>query len=306
MTRTTFLIAVSAFTVVGTSTLVQGVQAELAATLHEMFNQIERGEQVTSVPDAELMADPRRTLDLLQVYERSEHAGSRHMAYTFVWRIGNATDDEMIRWVVTARLLTAYEDPSSLVRQRAAKHLLSFEGSDFSAATGERLCQLLAEPDVLPDLVRVVGAARITEALPILKAMLIDEAAFETGEQSGKWYGTVGWAARLARSRMGVAMDLKRVIELVEAEPDDVIRVTVLLRHLAYTRQPGAYRVLLTYVASDMRLPPVKDPGPGTLYAQYALDALTQTADGFPVAKKYVGGYTDVDIADALTWMRRH
>ena len=61
----------------------------------------------------------------------------------------------------------------------------------------------------------------------------IDETKYDSSIYGGKWYGSVGWATRLALARMDSKKDIDRAIMLVESEPNAVIRVTRLLKDLA-------------------------------------------------------------------------
>lgn len=105
---------------------------------------------------------------------------------------------------------------------------------------------------------------------------------------------------------MGVEEDALRAIELVEREKDAGIRVSTLLRHLGYTRQPAAFEYIAKYLDSEGRVPPVKRNDPGTLYAQYAMDVLAYNLPGFPAKKENIGGHTRAEMDQARAWMRNH
>ena len=101
---------------------------------------------------------------------------------------------------------------------------------------------------------------------------------------------------------MGVEHDIKRCIEVVESETDDVMRVTRLLPELAYVRAPRVIAHLRRYLDSERGLPPVRGRGKGVAYAQRAAALLAKVLPDFPV-KQYVGGYSEEDIEACRKWM---
>jgi hypothetical protein len=141
----------------------------------------------------------------------------------------------------------------------------------------------------------------MTDQRPRVEALRGDEAV-EAERGSGSWYGTLAWAAKLASARLGSMEDARSCVQRIQAERDEVVRVTVLLWHLVYVDQPESRRALREYVDSDAMLPRLKPAAPGTLHAQYAVHVLAQCVGGFPVTAKFVGGYTDDDIRTARVW----
>ena len=298
------LCGVVTLSLAASDTLAQEQRDDLAMALDVAVVQVRQGEAGAVSADI-LSADSKRVLDLLRRYEGDRSANVRHFAYSLGWQIAQSDRNPDIRKTVTARLIHALTDSDPLVWQHASKNLLTFGREDFAGLSKAGLQQLLAQKNPRREVVRIAGVADLREELPRLKNLLIDEVAFQAREHSGRWYGTVGWAARLSRARMGVKEDIVRTIELIEAETDDVVRVTVLLSDLGYIGQPEAITVLGKYLQEEKRLPAYKRGTPGTKYAQYALDVLTDSVAEFPVGRKYVGGYTNEDIAVARSWVRK-
>jgi hypothetical protein len=248
-------------------------------------------------------ADPKVVLKTTAPYEKDPSPEVRHLAYTLTWEAGRR-GDAAVRQQALERQLDAVADPSPLVSQHAAKRVLDFPADAFTDKSKAALRTRLAEPAPRREIVLAAGLAGLRDELPRLEALLIDESAYERGPHSGRWYGTSGWAARLARARLGVDADTARAIELVEAEPDVVTRVTLLLKDLGYTRQPAALTKVREYLDSDERLPSTKPTAPGTPYAQYAIDVLAQYVDDFPVGRREPGLYSENQITAARDWMR--
>jgi len=211
--------------------------------------------------------------------------------------------------VITEKLLLACNDLSPLVSGYAAERLRSFEQDDFAPRARALLRPMLAGDPKDPNfwhLILVAGIAQIREEIPHLGTLLFDELVEKANLDGRVSYGRVGWAARLARARMGVEEDVARAIQVVEAESDPVVRVTKLLRDLAYIQHPAAFAAIAKYLESDERLPQVKETAPGTQYAQYAMEVLAESVPDFPVPKKGQGAYSQEDVLQARDWMTRH
>lgn len=283
-------------------TFAQESRNDIANTLSTMMNNIRNEKPVTNSKKM-LAEDPNIVLELLTTYEKDGSPRVRERAYALIWQIAKPHPNPKVRQEATSRLLNGLKDPEPLVWQQSSKYLSDFNSEDFSENTRVDIRQFLNEKEPRREIIRIVGIANMQEEMEMLEKLLIDEPKYETGLQSGRWYGTVGWAARLARARMGSKVDISRAIELVEAEPDDIVRVTVLLKDIAYIRQPEAIKLLHKYLESDKRLPSVKPSIPGTGYSQYALDLLAQLIKDFPVKSVGPGGYSQSEIDLARKWM---
>jgi len=262
-----------------------------------------REDGVNTIPGSVLAAQPEVALRELRLYEQDPSPRVRWQVYAHYWSLGVSTDRRDIRRAVTEKLLLATDD-------FAAERLLSFEEEDFGPRARILLRQMLA-PDPKETtkdattywhLVLVAGIAQMREEIPHLGTFLFDELAPRANAGARMSYGRVGWAARLARARMGVEEDVARAIEVVEAESDPGYRVTSLLRRLGYIRHPAAFAAIAKYLESEERLPRVKDNVPGAEFAQYAMEVLAESVPDFPVPRKYLA-YTQEDIQQARVWM---
>ncbi len=77
------------------------------------------------------------------------------------------------------------------------------------------------------------------------------------------WYSTTGWYALLAVARLEDTKTIDEIIAAVELELEPVLRVTRLLRYVAYTRHSDAVTLLQKYLESSERLPALKESGYG-------------------------------------------
>lgn len=282
----------------------QEQRRHLARLLEIQFERIRTEGTWVSIPDAMLAEDPEFTLRMLSAYEDDESSRVRTQSVWQARRLALLSRGPF-RQEAVSRLVRALQDPDVTVWRTAARHLKSFQRSDFTDESKAIIHRLLSDDHRRLDIIWVVGAAGMREELPRLKSLLVDESKYMTGFQSGKWWASVSWAARLARARMGVQEDVQRAIELVELEQDPTTRVTRLLRHLAYTRQPAAFESIAKYLESEERLPPLKSNDPGTSFVQYAMDVLAENLPGFPAKRHNIGAHTGAEIVRAREWINK-
>jgi hypothetical protein len=121
--------------------------------------------------------------------------------------------------------------------------------------------------------------------------------------ESGRFYGTMAWAAHLAKARAGDKASLLNVLHATRAEPVHT-QVVVLLGELAYVTQPEVVEFIRGFVFSEERLESPKPSAPGLFHAQYAMSALSRMLSGFPVSYREDYSYTDEEIKEARVWLR--
>jgi hypothetical protein len=145
------------------------------------------------------------------------------------------------------------------------------------------------------------------DQLPTLEKLLIGEMRHQARVQKGAagftWYYTAGWAARLARARMGVREDIERCLELVESVQDANERVLRLFHDVGYIRQPQAIEYLKTYFLSDLRLPPTNSGELGEPVANYLMPILANALRDFPVASREGRTYSEEERETCRKWM---
>jgi hypothetical protein len=205
-----------------------------------------------------------------------------------------------IRREVGHHLVEVLLDPNLAVAEQYYEALSLFVATDFEEDTKVMIRSAVAEtsPRItatqFAGLVRICGIANIREELPRLKDLLIDESIYKKKTTQANqtppadpWYKTVGWSARLARARMGVAEDIERCIEAVEAEENLGTCAFALLHDIGYIRQPEAIEYLGTYLKSDEI---VRSSEAERRLAYAAMYVLDESLSNFPVRKK--GPYT--------------
>jgi hypothetical protein len=247
--------------------------------------------------------DPAGVLAALVPYQSDVSSRAREHAFTLGWIIAVQNPKSEIRTEVVERLVTACGDSDALVWQSASGHLLSFPPQYFSDKAKQSIRGLLSRSDRLCYVLLIAGQANMTGDIPTIRTAIAKTSDSEYGQ----------WVLRLPLARMGSKADIAYCIQRVLSEPNDIRRVGRMLQGLAYMRQPAAVVVLRDILESDECLPSAKDyatrtkpdvPHPGLGFAQYAIDILANTLEGFPVPARYPGGYSIESIEQARNWMR--
>ena len=291
---------------------------EVYAALRESLHQIGSDEVVSVFVSLEQLkkVNPDKVLSLLAEYENDAHLGVRHSVYYYEYALASAHPRPEVRREVAERFVGAVVDPNDR-RMRAAvtQYLLSFRSEDFSDAAKGMLRSALLRKNVHHSEVLVCGVADMKEDLAQLKALVIDEMAYDAEvKRTGntKWYFTNGWAARLARARMGVTEDIDKCIKLVD---DEIERggyfegrgdtpVTRLLSDIGYIRQPRAIEYLQQQLGSNRKLWG-SHGDPSEPVASYVLDLLADCLEDFPIEKKRGRFYSPQEIEQGRTWMSK-
>jgi hypothetical protein len=179
--------------------------------------------------------------------------------------------------------------------------LLCMDREDFTDEAKDAIHTIMASSS--PNKGRVIalcGVADMRDEISTLRAMLVDESKLEPDLRY-----KASWRARLGLARMGSQTDMAQCIHVFQCEPLPVRRVTALLGHLAFTRQPEVIPVLREYLDNDETLPSEREGRPGPRYCLYAMDVLAKTIEGFPVNHDE-GSYSQEQIDTAREWMKTH
>ncbi len=276
--------------------------ANPARRLAAMLDQY-RNKEILTIRGADLIgAYGASLIPFAEVYVSDSSKLVRWQACALLWQLGTReSEGTPERRKVVELLVRTLDDPEALVWQKAAQWLLSFTEPDFSEPSKQFVRALLRkyQQERLPELVLVVGVANMHSELTFLNGLLGGEGSSGRG---GGWYGSKSWAARRARARMGVREDIQRCIEMVEAEPDKIVRYGTLFDHLQYLRQSQAVSVLVRYLNRN-EPSQYRSPDASLLPARYlAAAALGQMLRGFPV-KKEASLYHKEDILVCRKWM---
>ncbi|MDD5435446.1 MAG: hypothetical protein PH343_08460 [Nitrospira sp.] len=263
-----------------------------------------------------LSIDDKLALDSLKLYEDDTSKDVRDKAYFLGHRVAKSSSITRIRQEMTSRLVKGLNSDELLLWQHTGKWLLDYTNADFTASTKQNIHNLFVKfakdchgtaPDMRAyDIVLIAGTANIIEEMDNFNKLLFDE----TNWKNTSWYIAVGWAARLARARIGSQLDMDRCIKLVDSEPNITKRANPLLQQLAYIRQPAVIESLKKHLNSDEQLPLPNNAEIKQIssrnYAAYAAAALAEMLSDFPIkdeTKKICFSYTEEDIKLIRKWM---
>jgi hypothetical protein len=280
--------------------------ANIESRIAGIMNNHRENRPFKGLTDQELVtADANDLLRILGAYEDDQAWVVRRLSCWYQYRLAQVHPEAMVREEVVRRLVKA--SVSGSVKQ-ANKWLLTFTANDFNEDSKQLIREALKKEKVNRWHVLLCGVADMKEQLPFLGKLLIDELEHQAKEQRGEegfdWYYTTGWAARLARARMGVESDIKKCLELVDTVEDPDRRVVTLLPDIGYIRQPQAIEYLQKYLESEKRLSPVKPTVQGELHASRAMHILIASVRDFPVKMMKTRGYRREEIEQARKWMR--
>jgi len=286
---------------------------DIATALSNLMSQVRHKEHPRScISDAQLKnTDPKQVLAALAPYEKDEDRRVRRMAYFYEVRLARVHANPEIKQEVVKRLVEGLFTGSS---EQATEWLLSFTEQDFNEASKTMIREAMARAYPGRSTVLICGVANIQEELPRLKELLIDEPNYMANRSPVTspdahimWSYTVGWAARLARARMGVKEDIEKCIELVKTAEKDSFNIVVvhLLKDIAYIRQPEAIDYLRQYLNSDRRLAPTNPGNIGEPVANYVMNFIAESLDNYPIERREVRNYSEQEIELCRKWMSK-
>ena len=244
-------------------------------------------------------ADPKILLSLISSYNKDTSYSTRRLALLYEVQIANLHPKDQIRHEVVNHLVQAMIEPNSNVFDNAYKLLHTFKKDDFNNNAKELLHNALSKIYPTARVIMICGIADMKEELPRLEELTIDEFEYiKDSNNTLKLYHTAGWAARLARARMGIKEDVKRCIEISESIEDTDERVERVLSLIGYIRQPEVIEYLKKYLESDGHL-----PSPGQSYASRVMHILAGSLSNFPIKQNKALSYTNEQISLCRKWM---
>jgi hypothetical protein len=238
-------------------------------------------------------ASPEQLVQGFSTYISDPEPNIRGIAVHFVGQafmmspIGTPTKQQTIE-----TLLPALEDEDNahgafMVLRRSTMF-------DFSEKAKERLSVIIVKNLSGQDWNREL----MVNLIPDFERITKDSTLYSDGDA---WFGNATWTAKLALARMGNINFGKECIDLLEKEPDKVLKVTSLLSHIAYTRQEQSIRHIQKYLEDDEVFDKSGEDTGGSV-AETALNLLARMIEGFPLPE--VEGYTKEQIDQARLWMR--
>ena len=241
----------------------------------------------------------RHFLEFLKRYEDDTDSRVRSRVRIMKAKIALQSRDGSTRQQVVEDFARDIGDRDDAIAQYVTARLLSFKENEFSVKAKKIMVSIFKRPNYDHDFILICGTAQLKELVPRLKKLA---AGFDRTKDD--WYSTTAWYATLALARMGDAKKTDAIIAAVELELEPVLRVTRLLRQVAYTRQPDCIKLLQKYLESSETLPGLRNESRGTEFNQYALEYLAFYMDDFPIKPTGIG-YSKEEIEIARAFLKK-
>ena len=219
--------------------------------------------------------------EILKEQTSDEPEEARRGIYAHYWKFGTSTPVAAKRTAIVEFMMNKTAEETPMLRGQLLKWLQDFRKEDFNKEARAKLDSLPWNEDFAPEVIRIIGVAELTEAIPRLQEQVKNQPL--GGPPPPGYEKSNTWAAMLALARMGENTSLSNVLKYVQREKNIVIRATVLFDDLGYTHRSAAFDLLKKYVNSGERLPQIKDNVPGTLEASRAAAVFAKHVVGFPI-----------------------
>lgn len=279
----------------------------VSSTVHQLIQEARKGIGVT-LKDTILSGKTGKEkkvklLNELENYSNDPSDFIRLTTISLMYEVAEVSDDADTNQDVVNILSQKITDPSLLVSSSAVKLLSRFKKEHFNSSAKAAIMGGFKKNNS-PDLaiIKLLGVAGVESSIVDLKKLVKEHSKEDSLPKVGKWYGKLTWGAYLALARMGDRSALDYVIHRVDSEQDEVIKVTQLLKDIAYTRQPGGADYIEKYLFSEERLSAACGGDQGPRVSGYAVYNLAGMIEDFPLP--YRPGYSDKEIELARTWMR--
>lgn len=243
-------------------------------------------------------SNEKACLSLLRQYDKDAMSEVRFHAQAIKAKIAEQTKDTSIRQSIAEDFVRDCTSDDKVVSQYAVARLLTFKRKDFSEKAKKDMLHGFGKMSQNRDFMMICGTANVTDLMAQLRAIA---AGFDRTRPN--WYSSYEWIANLALAKMGDSVKIDAIIAAVELELSPELRVTRLLKYIAYVNQLDCIKLLQKYLESTEALPSVKGTGRGIEYNQYALEYLATYMDDFPIKPRGIG-YSKEELETARTFLR--
>lgn len=243
-------------------------------------------------------SNEKACLNLLRQYDKDAMSEVRFHAQAIKAKIAEQTKDTSIRQSIAEDFVRDCTSDDKVVSQYAVARLLTFKRKDFSEKAKKDMLHGFGKMSQNRDFMMICGTANVTDLMAQLRAIA---AGFDRTRPN--WYSSYEWIANLALAKMGDSVKIDAIIAAVELELSPELRVTRLLKYIAYVNQSDCIKLLQKYLESTEALPSVKGTGRGIEYNQYALEYLATYMDDFPIKPRGIG-YSKEELETARTFLR--
>ena len=246
------------------------------------------------------MSDALNVLSSLKKYHNDSSRAVKLMIFSAEYKIARSSNSVDIKRAASTSLSAALLDKDPFVWQTVSRQMSSFLRSEFSEEAKATIGNLIINNNVNRELILLAGCAELKSQIDkINQILIVHQKSSQASDRK------LSWACHLALARLGVDSQLTYCLQKVRAEKDDVIRVTILLKDLAYTRQLAAIKEIQGYVEDENRLPSVTPGEAGAKYCSYAINILAQIIKDFPVNANSIY-YTNDEIKICRQWIKEN
>jgi hypothetical protein len=217
--------------------------------------------------------------DFLNKNAADEPEEFRRDLYALYWRFGTASADGAKRRSIVDFFVGKINEETPMLRGQLLKWLQDFRKEDFGDKAKIHINSLPWLPEYVPEAIRLIGVAEARDGDERLRTQIREHPL----EKTPGYEKSATWAALLALARLGDRNALAQVIDRVNQEKNIVVRASILLYDLGFTRRPAAFDTLKKYINSEERLPRIKDNVPGRQEASHAAAVFSKYIKDFPI-----------------------
>jgi hypothetical protein len=247
-----------------------------------------------------------QVLNFIKKFENDPHKRVQLHVRMVRAQLAYKTADTLLRQQIVETFVEDCMSPDPYISQYVYERLQYVQQNDFSPRAKQLLITVFKKGKYERRFLLICGVAQVKQLIPSLKKM-----AVKFDRTKDDWQGTIAWYASLALLRMGASANVDAMITAVELEANDIYRVGILLRFIAYTRHPDCIRLLRKYLETSARLPAIREslvPSVneelGVPYNQYALNYLARYLENFPVKFNDSIGYSTGELETARAYFR--
>jgi hypothetical protein len=240
-------------------------------------------------------------LDSIKEFDSDSSSNIRFNMMLLEFKIlNNNINNPVLRKEVVNRFVNRITDPDNVIQQYALQKLITFSPLDFDQKSVQTLKKIITTEDLSKNLILLIGIANIRE----LNNFLLQKVNFNP-ITSTEGFNSTNWPMQLVLARMGNVESINYCVNSFDNCTDEITKITYLLKELSFTKSKSAVLCIKKYLFNTNTFPPLKAGRKGTPYCRYALDALANMLEEFPI-KANEFGYTDEEIETARKWMNSH
>jgi hypothetical protein len=251
-----------------------------------------------------IVSNPKGMIDNFKPYTTDTLESIRSLAHDAIGATGQKAKDLKIRQAAAAILVDACLDKETSIRKNVSKKLSHFQKADFTAASKQKLANLLKMDKIyFQNTVKLIAYLDMTNQTQVMKALL------DTGNISNP---TIEWDIRLSLARLGDKDAITWCLDKTRnAGLNDKV-IYNLFPDLAYTRTREAVNYMIEVLNNDAKncFSPNPDNPVAISCAYRVMEFLAPIIKNFPLKTDKDGELAEDDYEKALAtcreWFKIH